>query len=82
MSIQTSVLKTLRNGKQFTASQMATLFRTSEASVAARVAELRAQGFSIYTNTTKSGKLAYRLGTPSRRMVATAYASAGNSVFN
>lgn len=81
MSIQTKVLKTLKSGKQFTAGQMAGIFRTTEGTVAARVSELRAQGYSIYSNTAKNGKTAYRMGTPSRAMVATAYAALGSSVF-
>jgi len=82
MSIQNSVLKTLKSGRQFTAGQMAGLFNTTEGTVAARISELRAQGYSIYSNTAKNGKTAYRLGTPSRRMVAAAFAAAGSSVFN
>ena len=82
MSLQTSVLKTLQSGKQFTAGQMAGLFRSTEGSVAARITELRAQGYSIYSNTAKNGKTAYRLGRPSRAMVAAAYAAMGSSVFN
>ena len=82
MSIQSSVLKTLKSGRQFTAGQMAGLFCTTESTVAARISELRAQGYSIYSNTAKNGKTAYRLGTPSRRMIAAAYAAAGSSVFN
>jgi len=82
MSLQSSVLKTLESGRQFTAGQMAGLFRSTEGSVSARITELRAQGYSIYSNTAKNGKTAYRLGKPSRRMVAAAYAAAGSTVFN
>jgi hypothetical protein len=82
MSLQNSVLKTLQSGRQFTAGQMAGLFRSTEGSVAARIVELRAQGYSIYSNTAKNGKTAYRLGRPSREMVAAAYAAMGSSVFN
>lgn len=82
MSLQSKVLKTLKSGRQFTAGQMAGLFGTTEATVAARVSELRAQGYAIYSNTAKNGKTAYRLGTPSRAMVAAAFAVAGSSVFN
>jgi biotin operon repressor len=82
MSIQSKVLKTLQSGRQFTAGQMAGLFNTTESTVAARVSELRAKGYAIYSNTAKNGKTAYRLGTPSRRMVAAAFAAAGSSVFN
>ena len=48
----------------------------------ARVTELRAQGFAIYTNVNKAGNTTYRLGTPSRAMVAAAHATAGSSVFS
>jgi hypothetical protein len=65
---KTSVLKTLQSGKQFTAGQMAGLFRSTEGSVAARITELRAQGYSIYSNTAKNGKTAYRLGTSITRV--------------
>lgn len=82
MSMQTKIVNTLSGGKQFTASQLATLFKTTEATVAARVSELRSQGYSIYSNKAKNGRTAYRLGTPSRRMVAAAFASAGSSVFS
>ena len=82
MSLQSSVLKTLESGRQFTSGQMAGLFRSTEGSVSARITELRAQGYSIYSNTAKNGKTAYRLGKPSRRMVAAAYAAAGSTVFN
>jgi len=81
MSMQTKVLKTLSSGKQFTVAQLSTLFKTTEGTVAARVSELRAQGYAIYTNKAKNGKSAYRLGSPSRRMVATAFAVAGSSIF-
>lgn len=81
MSIQTKVLNKLRSGKQFTPTQIAGLFGTTESSVAARVSELRAQGHAIYTNR-KDGKVTYRLGSPSRAMVAAAFAVAGSSMFN
>ena len=80
-TLQSKVLKTLQSGKQFTAGQMAGIFRSTDASVASRISELRAQGYSIYSNTAKNGKTAYRLGRPSRAMVAAAYAAAGSAVF-
>ena len=57
-----SVLKTLSHGRQFTAGQMAGLFGTTETSVAARISELRAQGYSIYSNTAKNGKTSIPFG--------------------
>lgn len=82
MSIQSSVLKTLKSGRQFNAGQLAGLFKTTEGTVSARISELRSQGYAIYSNTAKNGKTAYRLGAPSRRMVAAAFAAQGSSVFN
>jgi len=81
MSIQTKVLNVLSTGKNFSAKAIAKQLRTTEGTVSARITELRARGFAIYSNV-KEGRTAYRLGTPSRRMVAAAYASAGSSVFN
>lgn len=67
------------SGKEITHRQAAGLFGVTN--LAARVAELRERGYSIYTNKTKNGKTAYRLGTPSKRMVAMAYAVGGTQVF-
>lgn len=46
----------------------------------ARVAELRAKGYSIYTNRNKSGTY-YKLGKPTREMIRLAYAVGGQEVF-
>lgn len=81
MSIREKVLSVLKSGKPFTAGQMAGLFKTTESTVAARISDLRAEGYSIYSNKAKNGKTAYRLGRPSRAMVAAAFAVAGSSVF-
>ena len=82
MTIQTKVLNVLKSGKQFTAGQIAGLFNTTEGTVTARGSELRSKGYAIYSNKTKNGKTAYRLGAPSRAMVATAFAAAGSTLFN
>lgn len=68
-----------KSGKEITHAQAQGLFGVTNLS--ARVSELRAEGHAIYTNKTKNGKVAYRLGTPSRRMVALAHAVGGNHVF-
>ena len=81
-TIKSKVLKTLTSGKQFTAGQMAGIFRTTEGTITARVSDLRSQGYSIYSNVAKNGKTAYRLGHPSRAMVAAAFAVAGSSMFS
>jgi len=79
--VKNRVLKVLESGRQFTPAQLAGLTGASEDSIRPRISELRAEGHAIYTNTTKNGKVAYRLGTPSRRMVAAAYASMGSDAF-
>jgi predicted ArsR family transcriptional regulator len=76
------ILKVLKSGRQFTPSQLAGLAGTTEDSVRPRISELRAEGFAIYTNSTKNGKTAYRMGTPSRKMVAAAYQLHGSDAFS
>ena len=75
-------MKVLESGRQFTPAQLAGLTGTSEDSIRPRISELRAEGYAVYTNVTKNGKSAYRLGTPSRRMVAAAYALMGKEAFS
>jgi biotin operon repressor len=82
MSLQTKVLNVLRTGKNFSAVAIAKQLRTTEGSVSARISELRSEGHAIYSNKTDEGRTAYRLGNPSRRMVAAAFASQGSSVFS
>lgn len=86
MTKQERILKVLnsrgpsRSG--YTAAQLAGLTQTTEASVRARISDLRSQGFAVYANTRKSdGKTFYRVGTPSRAMVAQAYAMFGADAF-
>jgi predicted ArsR family transcriptional regulator len=76
------ILSMLKSGRQLTPAQLATSLATSEDSIRPRISELRAEGFAIYTNQTKTGKTAYRLGTPSRKMVAAAYAMYGSEAFS
>ena len=68
------LLKYLQNGYDITASQARTRFGITN--VSARISELHKAGFPIYLNekTTSQGYTikAYRLGTPTRRMVAIA----------
>jgi transcription initiation factor IIE alpha subunit len=76
------VLKVLESGRNFTPAQLAGLTGSSEDSIRPRISELRSEGHAVYTNTTKNGKTAYRLGTPSRKMVAAAYAMMGVEAFS
>lgn len=77
------LLSYLKSGYDITVSQAQTRFGI--VNVPARIAELRKAGFAIYLNTktTADGRTirAYRLGTPSRRMVAMANFIASNPDF-
>ncbi|NDB83292.1 MAG: hypothetical protein EB127_11270 [Alphaproteobacteria bacterium] len=80
--LKTRVLNVLKSGRQFTPAQLAGLVGSSQDSIRPRISELRSEGHAIYTNTTKNGKTAYRLGKPSRAMVAAAYKQAGSEAFS
>jgi predicted ArsR family transcriptional regulator len=73
------VLAAFKNGEQFTAKQIASRFRVGNPNEVVR--QLRMDGYAIYgnekTNSKGATKTFYRLGTPSRKMVAAAYALLG-----
>jgi hypothetical protein len=82
MSKQDLLLKHLRNGKVFTAKQISASFGIAHP--ASTIRNLREQGYCVYANDavvngTKVVK--YRLGQPTRSMVAIANRVAGASVF-
>jgi len=82
MSKQDLLLKHLRNGKVFTAKQISASFGIAHP--ASTIRNLREQGYCVYANDavvngTKVVK--YRLGQPTRKMVAIANRVAGASVF-
>lgn len=75
------ILSFLQNGNTLTAKQARSMFGVT--AVGKRISELRAEGHAIYTNTkTSTGTTSYRLGRPSRAMVAAAYAVLGSELFN
>ena len=76
----TKIINFLKTGKSL--SIAAARNKLGVTQLPARVTELRSQGFAIYTNVNKMGNTTYRLGTPSREMVAAAHAKAGSSVFS
>ena len=76
----TKIINFLRTGKSL--SIAAAKSKLGVTQLPARVTELRSQGFAIYTNVNKMGNTTYRLGTPSRAMVAAAHAKAVSSVFS
>ena len=78
-----SVLNALLSGEELTASQIRSRFGAGNPHDVVRV--LREKGYAIYLNerTNSKGEVTqkYRLGTPSKQMVALAYAVMGNEVF-
>lgn len=84
MNIAERFLATLRTGEELTARQIASRFRV--ANPHDLVYRLRSQGYPIYLNerTNSKGEITqkYRLGTPSRAMVAVAFAAGGAGLMN
>jgi predicted ArsR family transcriptional regulator len=83
MTKQTRLLEALQNGEQLTAKQMKARFGI--ANPTATVSNLRFSGFAIYANqhTDTKGRVTtkYRIGRPSRAIVAAGYrALAANKV--
>jgi hypothetical protein len=79
---KSKLINQFKSGKVITERQAATRFGVKNLS--ARVSELRADGYTIYTNQVASneGKVsAYRLGNPTRKMIATAYKALGPKAF-
>jgi|TARA_R110000765_G_C18502468_1_gene555615 predicted ArsR family transcriptional regulator len=80
-TIKNKILNSLKNGNEVSAKQFAARFGTSTATVSARVADLRSEGYSIYSNlrTDAKGRQTnkYRIGTPTRATVAAGYAVLG-----
>lgn len=78
-----SVLAALKNGEQLTAAQIRSRFSAGNPHEVIRA--LRERGYAIYLNEHVNSKgevtLKYRLGTPTRKMVALAYAVMGNELF-
>ena len=68
-----------KSGKDITEGQARTRFGV--ANLPARIAELRAEGYSIYKNTSTEKGTSYKLGKPTRAMIATAYAVMGAQAF-
>lgn len=81
-SQKTRLINFFQTGRDITESQAMHRFGINRLS--ARVQELRAEGYSIYTNTLKTSRgetTAYRLGKPNRAMVAAAYQVLGAKAF-
>jgi Helix-turn-helix domain len=82
MSKQDLLLKNLNAGKEFTAKQISASFGIAHPASAIR--NLREQGFCVYSNpavVNGAEVVKYRIGRPTRAMVALANSVAGSSVF-
>jgi predicted ArsR family transcriptional regulator len=81
VSLKSKILDTLKSGKAVSGKQFATRHNTTVTTVGARVSELRREGFAIYNNkkTDSQGRKAsfYRMGAPTRKIVAAGYAALG-----
>lgn len=78
MSKQAKLLKQFESGSTYTFSQIQKEFGLVNPT--ATITQLRSQGHCIYANKTKAGTV-YRLGTPSKRMVALASKMFGSTLF-
>ena len=83
MSATTSLINYLKSGKTVTAKQITARFGLANPHEAVR--QLRMKGYAVYANdsTLWNGETTtrYRLGTPSRKMIAAAYQVLGGSAF-
>ena len=81
ISLKSKILNTLKSGKAVSGKQFAARHNVTEATVAARVSELRREGFAVYLNkkTDSQGRKAsfYKMGAPRRSIVAAGYAALG-----
>ena len=78
MSQNERLIQYLSTGRTITSAQARSRFGVRN--LRARVNDLRNDGFCVYTNRTSTGT-SYRMGTPSRAIVAAAYSTAGSSIF-
>jgi hypothetical protein len=79
MNQKQKVLSYLQNGNTLSVAQANA---RGIANVSEVVRSLREEGNAIYLNTRSNGKSFYRLGNPTKKMVAAAYAVAGAAAFN
>ena len=82
MSKQEMLLNQLSRGKSFTAKQIKSSFGIAHP--ASTIRNLREQGYCVYSNpavVNGSEVVKYRIGRPTRAMVAIANRYAGSSVF-
>ena len=80
-SLKSKILASLKEGNEVSGKQFAARYNTSVTTVGARISELRREGFAIYMNkkTDSQGRKAsfYKIGAPTRRVVAAGYKALG-----
>jgi|TARA_R110002074_G_scaffold101082_2_gene218229 predicted ArsR family transcriptional regulator len=80
-SLKSKILSSLKEGNEVSGKQFAARHNTGVNAVAARVSELRREGYAIYNNkkTDSQGRVSmkYRIGAPTRKVVAAGYAALG-----
>lgn len=79
------LITAFNSGYDFTTNQIASRLNVSDSRARFLITELRQDGYAIYKNAkTINGATTpvYRLGTPSRAMVAAAFKMAGADVFS
>ena len=78
-SLKSKILSSLKEGNEVSGKQFAARFKTSATTIGARVSELRREGYAIYNNTHMDNQgrttFKYRLGNPTRAVVAAGYAA-------
>ena len=69
-SVKSKIFKTLSSGGSFTTKQLASKAKTSTVNVSRRVYDLQNEGVMVYANPTGRGTVSYRIGTPSKAVIA------------
>jgi hypothetical protein len=77
MSQNDRLVRYLAGGRTISAAEARSRFGIKN--LRARIDDLRNEGFCVYTN--RGERTTYRLGRPSRAMVAAAYSVAGGTLF-
>ena len=69
-SVKSKIFKTLSSGGSFTTKQLASKAKTSTVNVSRRVYDLQNEGVMVYAYPTGKGTVSYRIGTPSKAVIA------------
>ena len=70
-SVKTKIMNALSTGDSFTRKQLARKAKTDTVNVSRRISELRLEeGVMIYSNPTGKRTVSYRVGTPSKAVIA------------